>query len=202
MAKTSLASLLGLADDQEGLRFWEIIAIASWVIGITMIAVFSAALGHDGLRAFGILALVAGGAWGVGSVLGFLFGVPRLRSQTGHQALAGEQSQFTPNTNLEQISDWLTKIIVGATLVQLNAVVGRLQDTAVFIGDSIGARGAAPVGGAVMIYFFTAGFMWGYLWCSVRIFREMIRLARETDGEDETIPELPPVAPKPVRPKV
>ncbi|MBW8811883.1 MAG: hypothetical protein JF588_00535 [Caulobacterales bacterium] len=201
MAKTSLAKLLGLADDQEGLRFWEIIAIASWLIGTTMIAIFSAALGQDGLRTFGILALVAGASWGAGSVLGFLFGVPRLRSQTGHQTLTGEQSQFTPNTNLEQISDWLTKIIVGATLVQLDAVLRRLQDTAVFIGESVGSRGAAPVGGAVMIYFFTAGFMWGYLWCSVRIFREMIRLARETDGEDESIPELPPIASKPARPK-
>jgi hypothetical protein len=30
-----------------------------------------------------------------------------------------------------------------------------------------------------MIYFFTAGFMWGYLWCSLRIFHEMILLTAQ-----------------------
>jgi len=32
---------------------------------------------QDGLRAFAILSMVAGAAWGCGAVLGFLFGVPR-----------------------------------------------------------------------------------------------------------------------------
>lgn len=201
MAKRTLASILGLANDQEGLRFWEIIAIVSYLLGTLLILIFSAAL-KDGVRAFGILSLVAGASWGAGSVLGFLFGVPRLRSQTPHQPMTGEHSQFTPNTNLEQISDWLTKIIVGATLVQLNSVLARLQATAQYVGDSIGGGEAGPVSGAAMVYFFTAGFMWGYLWCSVRIFREMIRLAQETDGEAESIPDLPPLASKPARPRV
>jgi hypothetical protein len=37
------------------------------------------------------------------------------------------------------------------------------------------------VTGATMIYFFTAGFMWGYLLCSLRIFREMIQMT----GQDQ-----------------
>ena len=163
--------------DRRGLRFWEIIAIASYLIGTAGIAVYGLAV-PDGLRTFAILAMVAGAAWGSGAILGFLFGVPRLRSNTGQSA---GNSQFTPNTNLEQISDWLTKIIVGATLVQLNAVVTRIQSTAEAIGVSIGAANAAPVAGATMIYFFTAGFMWGYLWCSLRIFREMIQMT----GQDQ-----------------
>ena len=181
--------LVATGRDRNGLRFWEIIAIVSYVMGTVVIAAYGAAVA-DGLRAFAILEMVAGAAWGCGAVLGFLFGVPRLRSATGPQAGAGD-SQFTPNTNLEQISDWLTKIIVGATLVQLNAVISRIQATAEVIGTSIGAAHAAPVGGATMIYFFTAGFMWGYLWCSLRIFREMILLTGQDPASRSKAPEPP-----------
>jgi len=169
------ARLGATGHDRRGLRFWEVIAIASYLIGTAGVGVYGVAV-PDGLRAFAILEMVAGASWGCGAVLGFLFGVPRLRSATGSQGQGSGNSQFTPNTNLEQISDWLTKIIVGATLVQLNAVVARIQSTAEAIGDSIGAAHAVPVAGATMIYFFTAGFMWGYLWCSLRIFREMIQM--------------------------
>src|ERR1700743_738960 len=110
------ARLVGTGSDQEGLRFWEIIAITCFLLGTVVIAIYGASV-RDSWRAFSILELVAGASWGVGSVLGFLFGVPRLRTSTGAQPPVGDRSQFTPNTNLEQISDWLTKIIVGATLV-------------------------------------------------------------------------------------
>jgi hypothetical protein len=29
------------------------------------------------------------------------------------------------------------------------------------------------MGGGVLVFFFAAGFIWGYLWCSLRVFREM-----------------------------
>jgi hypothetical protein len=184
------ARLGATGHDRRGLRFWEVIAIASYMIGTAGIGVYGAAV-PDGLRAFAILEMVAGAAWGSGAVLGFLFGVPRLRSSTGPQA-GGGNSQFTPNTNLEQISDWLTKIIVGATLVQLNAVVARIQTTAEVIGASIGATHGGPVAGATMIYFFTAGFMWGYLWCSLRIFREMIQMTGQDMASRAKAQDTPP----------
>lgn len=183
--------LVATGHDRRGLRFWEIIAIVSYLMGTAVIVAYGLAV-PDGLRAFAILSMVAGAAWGCGAVLGFLFGVPRLRSATG--ATTSGNSQFTPNTNLEQISDWLTKIIVGATLVQLNPVIVRIQTTAEVIGASIGAAHAAPVSGATMIYFFTAGFMWGYLWCSLRIFREMIQMTGQDPAVRAKAAEPPPAA--------
>jgi hypothetical protein len=117
---------------------------------------------------------VAAAAWLSGGVLGFLFGVPRLRAATPQNPSA--TSSFVPNTNLEQISDWLTKIIVGATLVQLRPLADDLNALALAIGAQLGTHAAATIAGAVMITYFAGGFLWGYLWCSLRVFKEMVRL--------------------------
>ena len=54
--------------------------------------------------------LVAGSSVAVGATIGFLFGFPK-SARTG-------EDMVRPSTNLEEISDWLTKVIVGATLTQ------------------------------------------------------------------------------------
>ena len=63
---------------------------------------------------------LAGASTLVGSIIGFLFGVPVRERNPGVDATgAGNRTiGYRPNTNLEQISDWLTKIIVGIGLVQ------------------------------------------------------------------------------------
>src|SRR5438552_685547 len=79
-------------------------------------------------------AWAAGAMWAlacfaVGVVTGFLFGIPRVLQGTdsGAEATAHTPYQQRVNTNLEQISDWLTKIIVGLGLVQLTKVPGYLS---------------------------------------------------------------------------
>ncbi|MGR4863538.1 hypothetical protein [Caulobacter sp. LARHSG274] len=128
----------------------------------------------DGARTFAIIFLVGCAAWLSGSLLGFLFGVPRF--QADPQA---DTNRILPNTNLEQISDWLTKIIVGATLVQLGPLAARMGQLFQAVGDQVGKPGAVVAAGAAIIFFSAAGFMWGYLWCSLRVFREMAALTRQ-----------------------
>lgn len=128
-----------------------------------------------GLRVFALLTAVGSAAWVGGSLLGFIFGVPRFRvSDRGE----GPQGSLNPNTNLEQISDWLTKIIVGATLVQLRELSAAIGALSVLIGAALGLpnRDGAIAAGAVLVYFFGTGFMWGYLWCSLRVFKEVAEL--------------------------
>jgi hypothetical protein len=50
--------------------------------------------------------------------------------------------------------------------------IGNLSDA---VGDSLGTglKSGAAASGGVMILYFAAGFIWGYLWCSLRVFREM-----------------------------
>jgi hypothetical protein len=166
-------------DENQGLRFWEVMAIICYAIGAIGIAVYAGGQ-KTYLQTFGVLLLVATAAWLAGGVLGFLFGVPRLRASSGGAQAATGASTFVPNTNLEQISDWLTKVIVGATLVQLGPLVDRFAVMAQGVGSSLGTPSAVAVSAGVMIYYFCAGFMWGYLWCSLRVFKEMSAL---TDRE-------------------
>ncbi|WP_457424161.1 hypothetical protein [Roseateles sp. P5_E7] len=73
-----------------------------------------------------------------GSAMGFLFGIPKsgLPSRADppsggapKTAAAAQTPRARPNTNLEEVSDWVTKIIVGLTLVHLEKLqveIGRI----------------------------------------------------------------------------
>jgi hypothetical protein len=65
---------------------------------------------------------VASAAEVSGALLGFLFGIPRVLAadqSRNHDSRRNQMSDaIIANTNLEQISDWLTKILVGVGLTQ------------------------------------------------------------------------------------
>ena len=73
------------------------------------------------------------------------------------------------NTNLSDISDWLTKIIVGVGLVQLGKIRGQLKDAANFVaGGLVGnsskaASTFAPIALGIILYFSVLGFLSSYL---------------------------------------
>jgi tetratricopeptide (TPR) repeat protein len=110
------------------------------------------------LRALSVSSILVLSASAVGAVLGFLFGIPRLLQQTGGQQAdprpaapaamqtrrRESQSLFKTNTSLEEISDWLTKIIVGIGLVQFETIVGYIRTCA-----EAAARYAAPPAGVL-----------------------------------------------------
>jgi hypothetical protein len=116
------------------------------------------------------LLMVAGCAWSVGALVGFLFGIPRTLSltplDTAGEALGRDQLQYRVNTNLEQISDWLTKILVGAGLAELYRLPTALRGAADFFAAAIGERAAPDLAGfivALLVYFVIVGLMTGYL---------------------------------------
>jgi hypothetical protein len=105
------------------------------------------------VRATG-LAIVTGLAafWLVG-IIGFLFGIPR-----------AAKDDETTNQSLEDISDWLTKIIIGASLVELRAIGSLVSD----VGESLGTSVALPAGPqlftALIVATGAAGFVFFYFW--------------------------------------
>jgi len=114
---------------------------------------------------------LAGAATLVGSILGFLFGVPKNNNakDEGKETSASHQQFYQPNTNLEQISDWLTKIIVGIGLIEISKIISFFK----FIGDYCGpAFSNHPAGEIIAVSIclhytlvgFVQGFLLAYLW--------------------------------------
>jgi hypothetical protein len=123
-------------------------------------------------------ALVSAAFISIGALLGFIFGIPRApksppqasRSPQTSGASAGsadakmspeDDRRFTPNTNLEEISDWLTKILVGAGLVQLAVLPAQLKRLADFFHASMPLTSEAAL--MIILNFFVLGFMGSYL---------------------------------------
>jgi hypothetical protein len=113
-----------------------------------------------------------------GGFIGFLFGIPRVLQDgavsrpapnpqvgpTGNALMpGGAEYTIRVNTNLEQISDWLTKIIVGLTLIQLQKLPESLNRATMFIAQSLGGPNDKFFAGAILVFFSIGGFLGGYL---------------------------------------
>jgi len=153
------------------------VAVLAGAVGVTTHAVQFGSVAA--FLAVGSGAAVVGGAsLVVGSLLGFLFGIPRSAAGEAAPASSGQAVakgsgdaaaqapvEYRANTNLEQISDWLTKILVGVGLTQLTKVPELLQQYSETIKPLLGGTTAAGTFGvALSVYFFITGFMIGYLW--------------------------------------
>ena len=72
---------------------------------------------------------------------------------------------YRANTNLEQISDWLTKILVGVGLTQLPEIKSGLIRLTAFAAQGLGSQSHSQVFAfALLAYSAVLGFLFGYLW--------------------------------------
>lgn len=134
------------------------------------------------LNLLGLGTLLLGGATLVGGVFGLLFGIPKSISDPASAAPArtrdndekqpgdnGRGSSYAVNTNLEQISDWLTKIIVGVSLTQIPTIRQEFHSLADFFGAGFAICNNAPCNGGstgaalIITYGLMTGFLAGYL---------------------------------------
>lgn len=151
------------------LRYYTFASIA---VGLLCMVVFSAGAtkGQPPFARIGASLAMAMGAVVVGALLGFIFGIPRTLQ---HDAAPSRGSNdggdsdiaYQVNTNLEQISDWLTKIIIGVGLIELGAIGHWLEvfSREAGLGFGVGVLGQVYVLGGIL-YFWGAGFLLGYLW--------------------------------------
>lgn len=94
-------------------------------------------------------------------------------------ASARKPSVAEVNTNLEEISDWLTKIIVGVSLVELHSVQQNLREASSLIAQTLG-KGSYydSLAYGLMMYFAIVGFLGSYLLTRLylqKAFREAAR---------------------------
>lgn len=137
-----------------------------------LIACFAyAAISSNYWDLFGLLIIVAFACILLGGLLGFLFAIPRLNKNYTPPEDHDRSTKYLPNTNLEDVSDWLTKIIIGVTLTQLGKIPGYLQNVVDYLIDNSGLMlqldSAGPFLIALIIYSFIAGFIIGYFYTRI-----------------------------------
>jgi hypothetical protein len=167
---------------KRGYAFWLGIAL---VVGVVVLALCSCERKHA-WQFFAVELLLAGAATSGGVLVGFLFGIPRtlqerISQPRPSQAGSGSAAQASGvNTNLEEISDWLTKIIVGVGLVQLYYVPEKLME----MGDYFSAAFSSditipgPIVNLIIWYFAIFSFLLGYLWTRLFLANEFTRAER------------------------
>jgi hypothetical protein len=146
-----------------------IIALIIWSSGLSGLTKADAAPSFNVI--FGANLLVGIAAAAAGAVFGFIFGIPRtLNNPADRAAVAATASQdrvtthavMTANTNLERMSDWLTTLLIGATLVQIKDIAHWVSG----LGEDLLKTGAiandalVPV---IVILFFSLSFLGVYL---------------------------------------
>jgi hypothetical protein len=115
----------------------------------------------DGLQSVAVGLLVSLAAASVGALLGFVFGIPRRVENSPVAA----QRVYAGNTNLEQISDWIVKIIVALGLIELGSLTTWFGGLSRTLGAALGsAPSSTAMAAGTMAFFAPAGFLTGYLW--------------------------------------
>ncbi len=146
-----------------------LVSLALLLPGAAALGVYT---GLTGWSTLGVALLIAVAAFAAGALVGFLFGIPRTlaTADAGKQGADGTaHAVYGTNTNLEQISDWLTKILVGVGLVQIGKVGGAINDLANGIGEGLGKENGHAASIMLMISFTIAGFLCSYLYTRMRL---------------------------------
>lgn len=176
------------------------------LIGALFIVIYALRFVRSGafLSIIGVGILSAGAFLLAGFLSGFVFGIPRIAKDTSNASSSGHgatgtgaphagarwQGTVEPNSNLVEISDWLTKIIVGVGLVQLNRIPGEIERLTVYIAnglrdcDSSACKlSSEALALGIVIFFFSAGFLIGYLWARLYLQRAFtdLNLATQVD---------------------
>jgi tetratricopeptide (TPR) repeat protein len=178
----------------------DAVIVSLWLLGFLVVGVvfvWVGAYSHNPLTAV----LWALACFVLGTLVGFLFGIPRVLQGSptlGNPTSSDTALQDTPaqkgtlaydlrvNTNLEQISDWLTKIIVGLGLIELRNVPAKLKSAAGYLARGLGGNTEYFAGGLI-VYFTILGFLGAYLVTRLYIsvaFSRADRDASKQEGEE------------------
>lgn len=182
------------------------LVIGIFVIGATVFAGTSKDSPIFNISGAMVLSASLLAAIALGGLLGFLFGIPKsgIGGKPENAASAASKPANRVNTNLEEVSDWLTKLILGAGLTQ----IGTLWAMFVEMSQRIGIRGfgsltyGGVIAGGLIIYGLVVGFIAGYV--LTRLYLSNIFLLADRFGDhkpiDERILENIDLPPPPARP--
>jgi hypothetical protein len=145
------------------------------------------------LVSVGVGMLIAGAFFSAGGFIGFLFGIPRiLQNAALNEQTAKNRPLLVQNDNLVEVSDWLTKIIVGVGLTQISKIPGKIYDLGGILGTSFSGNGLSNLDEngrnsaiAIILYFTIVGFFTAYLWTRLFFSRRLLQTEEELRGKLE-----------------
>lgn len=155
----------------------SLVIISGWAWLVNRNGAFWAVLGLSSIVSFA--ALFTGG------FLGFLFGIPRsLQRSAADIPVSSENGNnerpYSNNTNLEQISDWLTKIIVGVSLTQLPAIQQHFHQLVKSVSGGftglLPVQYAYPFASGLIIFYTICGFLAVYIWAKIYFMEQLTKL--------------------------
>ncbi|MBL7810710.1 MAG: hypothetical protein JNL57_00685 [Bacteroidetes bacterium] len=150
--------------------------------------------------------LVAAGSMAGGMALGFLFGLPRSsgkrvkgKAKEVDSENGESEEDYSDNTNLEEVSDWITKIILGLSLIKIQTILSWMENSAKNIGavyNHAWGTGQSGYGAgfafayATLVFFFLAGAGICYLWARTsltQMFKRMRKRYLQLEHENKTL---------------
>jgi hypothetical protein len=165
--------MFGQEESGPGRSVLRLLAFVWGMVGIGLASLLVPAIAQavsrnyaQALNIIGVGLFLAGAATAFGSMLGFLFGVPKasLNRAPGDAVSATDELAYVPNTNLETISDWLTKVIVGVGLVQVREVIGWIDQIGQIAGAAMGGTELMRViATSLLVHNVLMGFFQGFL---------------------------------------
>lgn len=213
------------SNDSDKTRDFRNLMRILWIGFLLAVIGIGLAQGTGLLAAVAIGLLILLTSFVGGCFFGFLFGLPRVNAREAEAisapgaaaapmlsgAAGGSEAApaATPaartrsrvlqsNTNLERISDWLTTMLVGATLVELHRINDGLitfrdfldAHARVFVGtDGATHAGALPVVGPVVLVFGAfAGFLYMYLNTRLVLVRLFYAIEKLLSSDEELEP--------------
>jgi hypothetical protein len=153
-----------------------------WIVGYA----WQCSVWPQFINILGVSCMLSGAFLISGALLGFLFGFPHTRPQVPSGPIptpgqekpketAGAGSHET-NTNLDQISDWLTKILVGVGLTQITSLPAVLKRYALYAAPGLGGFGNSGIFAiGLFIYYSIVGFLSGFLLTRLYIAGAMVK---------------------------
>lgn len=123
------------------------------------INIFEYSLDPDNLYPLGVFALISLASLLCGLLVGFIFGLPRVMSEN----ISVYSNMYGDNSNLDQISDWLLKLLIGVGLVELSKFPGIFKGIVDYLDVTFKFNGSGVVGASLLIIFSVSGFLVGYL---------------------------------------
>jgi hypothetical protein len=192
MSHTGMIRRLGLNPLQQGALTQVGTFLIALLVAFVSILVFARSKSAVA-PTFALLSLFAAASIVAGGTVGFLFALPRsvsvsLPATETERAQQLESIRIRPNTNLEDVSDWLTKIIIGLTLTQLGRIPEAASDLFVTLGTALGGtqQDVAFVG-ALTVFCSIIGFLMGWMTTRMYIGRWMAASDRPSEALNEAL---------------